>query len=288
MYPANLFALFPPFPKENTVFVAMSFAERFENRWKNVIAPAIKSVRVNQVPLNPIRVDAREISDSILTEILTGIGNSRLIFADVTTIGFIDERPIRNGNVMYEIGIAQATRLPEEVILFRSDSDSLPFDTSAIRVNSYSPDENVAESIDKITSSILASYKEIDLKKHLAVSKATESLDGPSWWLLSEICTTLKVTHPETKTMGQILGATSRLNSINRLLEMGSIKTVYPKISKELLSSIGDKNEQQIFMYEATEFGISVFHNGASRLNLFSPEIEKTLEESIKSEGTEV
>lgn len=247
MYPANLFALFPPFPKENTVFVAMSFAERFKNRWKNVIEPAIKSVKFNEISLDPIRVDTNEISDSILTEIFTGIGNSRLIFADLTTIGFIDKCPIRNGNVMYEIGIAQATRLPEEVILFRSDNDSLPFDTSTVRVNTYNPDENVDEAINKIRSAIIASSKEIDLKRHLSVNKATESLDGPSWLLLSEICRIFKITHPETKTMGQVLGATSRLNSINRLLEMGTIKTIYPKISKELLSSIGEKSESHIF-----------------------------------------
>jgi hypothetical protein len=39
MYPANYFGLFPPFPRENTVFVAMSFDPRFQTRWSNVIVP---------------------------------------------------------------------------------------------------------------------------------------------------------------------------------------------------------------------------------------------------------
>lgn len=40
VYPQNLFALYPPFPRYNTVFVAMSFAPQFANRWARVISPA--------------------------------------------------------------------------------------------------------------------------------------------------------------------------------------------------------------------------------------------------------
>ena len=78
MYPANFFGLFPPFPKEETVFVAMSFADEFRPRYENVIAPGI-----TEMGFEPAIVNAREISDSIITEILTGISNSRLVFADV-------------------------------------------------------------------------------------------------------------------------------------------------------------------------------------------------------------
>jgi len=73
MYPANYFVLFPPFPRENKVFIAMSFDQRFEDRWTRVIGPAIRNIRVNDVPLEPHRVDIRQVSDSILTEILAGI-----------------------------------------------------------------------------------------------------------------------------------------------------------------------------------------------------------------------
>ena len=88
MYPQTYFGLFPPFPRENKVFVAMSFAPQFQARWKAVITPAIRSVMVNGKPLEPHRVDARQISDSVLTEILGGITNDRLIFADVSTISY--------------------------------------------------------------------------------------------------------------------------------------------------------------------------------------------------------
>ncbi len=131
MYPAQFFGLFPSFPQENKVFVAMGFDKQFQSRWEQVIKPSIV-----EIGLEPYRVDPSRISDSILTEILSGIGKSRLIFADVS----VDSKGVRNGNVMYEVGIAHAMRQPQEVVLFRSDKEKLLFDIANIRVNTYDPD----------------------------------------------------------------------------------------------------------------------------------------------------
>ena len=68
MYPNTYLNLFPPFPLDKRVFVAMSFDSRFDDRWTKVIAPAIRSV-----DLVPHRVDFKTTSDSELTEILEGI-----------------------------------------------------------------------------------------------------------------------------------------------------------------------------------------------------------------------
>ena len=140
MYPNQYFSLFPPFPHRDKVFVAMSFDDKFNRRWEDVIVPAVSSIEVAGVQLQPHRVDTRRISDSILTEILDGISNDKLVLADVTTESHIASQPIRNGNVMYEVGIAHAIRLPEEVLLFRSDSDKVLFDIANVRLNSYDPD----------------------------------------------------------------------------------------------------------------------------------------------------
>ena len=286
MYPAHIFSLYPPFPRENTVFVAMSFDACFDSRWEKVIQQAIKSVAVNKVRLKPIRVDARDISDSILTEILTGIGNSRLIFADITTIGYLKKRPIRNGNVMYEVGIAQATRLPEEVILFRSDNDELPFDTASVRINTYSPDEDIHGSIKKIQDTIQSSYKEIKLKQHFAVKKATDNLDGKSWELINEIILNSVISHPEVSTLGQAWGTFSKITSINRLLEMGIIVAVFPKLSPEYLQAnketIKSNSAARFIQYKLTEFGKAVFQHSAERLGPLSPDDIKILEEHIE------
>src|SRR5262249_37328055 len=158
--------LFPPFPREETVFVAMSFHTKFEHRWKNVISPAIRDIG-----LEPSRVDSRKISDSILTDITLSIAHHRLIFGDISVM-FVHEDegrkyPVRNSNVMYEIGLAHAVRLPEEVVLFRSDQEDLPFDVMNIRVNGYDPDGSPDEARGKVRDALKEALREVDQSKNL-------------------------------------------------------------------------------------------------------------------------
>jgi hypothetical protein len=200
MFPRNYFGLFPPYPRDNKVFVAMSFEDRFQSRWNEVISPAIRNVIRQGTPLQPVRVDARLISDSILTEILDGVTNGCLVFADVTTIGHIDGRSIRNGNVMYEIGLAHAVRLPEEVLIFRSDSDRLLFDVANVRANSYDPEGDPELARSQVSNAIIESLKELDLRRYLAVRSAAQSLDAVGWSVLL-LATTKDVSQFPTKTM---------------------------------------------------------------------------------------
>jgi hypothetical protein len=107
MYPLYVFNLFPPFPRDNRIFVAMNFNDEFVRRWEEVIKPAIEDIKHNEISLEPYRVDTgKKSNDSILTEIITGIGNCRLFFADITAVGRFNGKPVRTDNVMYELGIA--------------------------------------------------------------------------------------------------------------------------------------------------------------------------------------
>jgi hypothetical protein len=116
------------------VFVAMPFGERFQSRFEDVIAPAISGISVDGVELRAHRVDLSKSGDSILTEINDGIAHSRLFLADVSTVGKDADtgQAFRNGNVMYEVGIALACRQPHEVLLIRDDNDRFLFDVSTI------------------------------------------------------------------------------------------------------------------------------------------------------------
>ena len=279
MYPANFFSLFPPFPREDKIFVAMSFDKKFDYCWNNVILPAVNNIQVNEKTLEPIRVDARLVSDSILTEILAGISNSRLVLVDMTTIGFIEGKAIRNGNVMYELGMAQSIRLPEEVILFRSDSDQLLFDTSNIRVNKYDPDNEVVKSKKQVEDTIISALKEIDLCKHLAVKKAAEVLDEPSYWLLVEAMNNT-FTHPKNS-----LSNALHIHSINKLLELGAISTDYLNVTPKLFSEIADKESESLLKYKITEFGIAIVHACVNKLGFQNPELIALLENRLETEG---
>ncbi len=279
MYPSEYYSLYPPFPRKDEIFVAMSFSGAFSSRWENVIEPAVNSVTVDDKKLKAHRVDTRTVSDSILTEILTGISRSRLVIADITTIGIVDERPVRNGNVLYEVGLAQAVRLPEEVLLFRSDNDPLLFDVSNIRVNSYDPENEPEKAKEKIIDAIISAFKEIDLKKHLTVQRLAETLDYPSWWTLVTAHLQKGISHPNQKTMGQILGSFSQSLAISRLLEIGAIKTQFQKMTPDILEKSGDSEDAGLLMhYESTELGAAIFNYASNELGIFTPELVKYFE----------
>lgn len=116
------------------VFVAMSFDNRFTDRFAHVIAPAIEAEPIAGYRLNAHRVDISKSGDSILSEIANGVAHSRVVLADVSVVdeGRYRETPIRNGNVMYEVGLALACRMPSEVLLIRDDSKPFLFDVSSI------------------------------------------------------------------------------------------------------------------------------------------------------------
>ena|SRR5687767_10770464 len=88
----------------------MSFEGKYKQRYKRVIAPAIQAVSVNGVPQRPYRVDISNSGDSILTDIIDGIAHCQMVLADVSVVGHdaVTELGFRNGNVMYEVGIALA------------------------------------------------------------------------------------------------------------------------------------------------------------------------------------
>jgi len=54
-----------------------------------VIAPAIRGVLLDGVPLEPYRVDTSKTGDSILTDIVDGIAHSQLVLADVSVVATI-------------------------------------------------------------------------------------------------------------------------------------------------------------------------------------------------------
>lgn len=254
MYPHHHLTLFPPFPHEPRIFVAMSFDSRFDSRWQNVIAPAIRGVG-----LEPSRVDTRMVSDSVITEILDGIAKCCLVFADMTTIGKLGDTTIRNGNVMYEIGIAHSCRLPEEVLIFRSDEDALPFDVTNIRVNKYDPDRSPKAAKSIIEDAIKNARREIDLTRHLAVKKAMQSLDHVAWRMLDRAFTNGSVRPFPMGSVANALSNAPRNSAITRLLQLGLLETDLETRSREFIRDNAARSEvrrdENFFLYRLTPLG---------------------------------
>ncbi len=136
MHPNSFLNSFWRLERRPEVFVAMPFADRFNARFNDVIAPAIRDcgLEVN-------RVDQSKSGDSVITQIIDGISHAEIVLADISVLGELDERPIRNANVLYEVGLAHAIRLPEEVLLVRDDREQMLFDVSVIPVLQIEFDE---------------------------------------------------------------------------------------------------------------------------------------------------
>jgi hypothetical protein len=177
MYPMHYLEYFRVFDREKKIFVAMPFAEAFNPRWNQIFVPAIRSL-----DLEPFRVDESFVSDSILTDILKGIGSAKLIIVDISA----DECGYRNGNVMYELGIAHSIRMPEEVIIVCCDKKISKhlFDINQIRIN-YFNENNIEESVEKVIKLLKNSIKEIDLTKDILISKVLRSLDPACYYVLN-------------------------------------------------------------------------------------------------------
>ena len=90
------------------------------------------------------------------------------------------------------------------------------------------------------------------------------------------------VTHPVMRTMGQVMANTSRARAIERLLDMGALKTEYVQVTPEILQSAGDKLAENMFRYYTTPFGSAIFEEGIARM--ISPEVANMLEERFRNE----
>jgi len=275
MYPATYFGLFPAFPRGERGFVAMSFDPRFDARWTNVIAPAINSIEADGKRLAPHRVDLRTAGDSILTEILDNIARCRIFVADISAIGEIDGNAIRNANVLYEVGLAHAVRQPEEVILVRSDDQSLGFDIANVRVHRYDPDGAPDKAKDFLADRILQGLQEVDMKKLLAIRSAVESLDYNTWRVLSYTLTKKSLNHP----VASVANFPTSI-AIRTLLDLGAIKTVFVRPTEELLSNADGKPEE-LFTYQATEFGLALIAAVGKEQGIFEPEMREMIKRLV-------
>ena len=213
MYPKHYFDLFNPDIKQGLVFIGMSFNPAEQFKWTDIIEPALKKVN-----LTGYRVDMNDINDSILVDIMNGIKNSQILIFDISA----DDDGRRNENVMYELGIAHAIRLPEEVLIIRSDNiHRIHFDISNIRVHKYdaSKIEESIESINSITTNMVSS---INKNKQLAVDKVISLFDETA----ASFCyykANSEVIALKDAANAYSLETIENRNAIRRLLELGML-----------------------------------------------------------------
>ena len=71
--------------------------------------------------------------------------------------------PLRNPNSMYEVGIADPSRIPEEVLLCRWDRHPLMVDLANVRVIEYGPDGDPAAARDIVGKAFASTLRDVNL-----------------------------------------------------------------------------------------------------------------------------
>lgn len=235
------------------VFVAMPFGGEFDNRYKNVIEPAVNAIEIeigSQAKsgaiqkLSSCRVDNSKSGDSILTEIMDGIAHSYLILADLSEVGrWVDDsqnvKTTPNGNVMYEVGLALASRQQSEVVLIRDirDKGKLLFDISTIPCIPIDF-EQTSSAISNIQALLVDRIKEIDYRKSHKVNMILASLSVNEIKLIRMNKDNQHIGWKDTGSVNFLVD-----NALPGLLEKGLI--VFHSIHQE----------EQVPMYEWTTFG---------------------------------
>ncbi|MCC6793700.1 MAG: hypothetical protein IT366_01175 [Candidatus Hydrogenedentes bacterium] len=224
MHPQTFLKTFWRLHLRPEVFVAMSFAPQYDARFHDVIAPAISSIDVDGLKLSALRIDISKSGDSILTEISDGVAHSRLVLADVSSIGkdSITGRPYRNANVLYEVGLALACRHSSEVLLVRDDHDDFLFDVSTVPHKTIDfTDKDQAKAI--LREELIGRLREQNFHNDARVRLAIDTLSGEEITFLKQT----KEYTPTTVWGRQVKGLANWYgDAIQRLLDKQLIKSL--------------------------------------------------------------
>jgi hypothetical protein len=225
------------------VFVAMPFADEFDDIWKQAIQPAIeKDLDASGTHYAAHRADISKISESIHREILDGIAHATLVFADVSVMRTGAWKGQRNGNVMFELGIAQTVRPATDLVVVRSDGDEITFDINHIRIHTYERGD-IAASRKLFAECLSEALKQRVLEKTLRAQILRDRLDVDSMNLMVKFCPDGKNFAPFTVNHCTY----DEKCTAARLLDLGIIRCVTPS--------------EREYRYEWTDFGKHCYHN---------------------------
>ena len=179
MYPRTFFEKFWESKQRNELFVCMPFHDSFDEKFETMNRAAILAGFERAT-----RVDKDIVAGVITDKIFDGIANARMLLFDLSddpnlTTG--DERPRANGNVLYELGAANASREPEDILLIRDASSAkLHFDIQGLTVQRHGTpleEEWLVERLKEV-------LERQQWSKSRRVKAAAESIDGESLGLI--------------------------------------------------------------------------------------------------------
>jgi hypothetical protein len=278
MHPNTFYASLLNRPKRDEVFVIMSFAPEFDRTWTQVIEPAIRE----DVKLTPNRVDYNRSGESVVHDILDGIAHARLILADITCTIMQNQRgaywPQRNGNVMWEVGIAHVTRVPDEVVLIRADNEPSIFDLTQFRAFTYDPCK-IAQSRAQVANLCKDRLRAFQQFRADYVARFARELSYPAWTLLLRASHGNGVEPPIVRSLEDAVRNLSTLPAINQLLEIGALETAYATVTPEVIKARGNAPYEECMRYQITPLGSAILSLVFNEIGILKPEMIALFEE---------
>jgi len=153
MYAKFFFEKFWEGEQRNELFVCMPFDDSLDAKFHEVIDVGAQEIGFDRA----VRVKEDWKPDVITDKIFDGIANSKMLLFDLSDDPKAPCQHSRqaNLNVLYELGISNALREPEDILLIRERSSSkLPFDISGMTINEYEKDLKVKWLIERLSKAI--------------------------------------------------------------------------------------------------------------------------------------
>lgn len=129
------------------------------------------------------------------------------------------------------------------------------------------------------------SLNELNLQQHLAVKRAANSLDYPSWMVLLEMKGGEGLQRPIMQSVRQVLGAISKASAISKLLGIGAIQAELTEGTPQLLNSEVQDPPEKLVTYHLTSLGTVLAYYALSKM--FTPEAVDILENEYQKESGE-
>lgn len=171
MYAKFFFERFWEGEQKNELFVCMSFHASLDGKFDKINIGAReagfdRAVRVKE------DWDANVITDKIFD----GIANSKMLLFDLSDDPGASENPKQaNVNVLYELGVANAIREPQDILLIRGSSlGKIPFDVSGMTINEHKGDLITEWLVVKLKTAL----ENQEWHKSKRVQAAAKSIDG--------------------------------------------------------------------------------------------------------------
>lgn len=130
MYPKYFFERFWDGQQRNELFVCMPFDDSLDDKFNDIVNGDVSAGFETAT-----RVKEDWEPNVITDKIFDGIANSKMILFDLTHDPKLEPLEQSNINVVYELGIANSIREPEDLLLIKEEPiGKLPFDISGLTV----------------------------------------------------------------------------------------------------------------------------------------------------------